>query len=363
MDAADPLHCIQVRQDYYLALGGTVLNRERKQPAPLEWLHFDSDEFPARERFARYVEANRGGAHAYEAGPHFRARLERWRLGRLVLHERWLNDVVHERTSARACEDGVDHLYLTILISGRYELDTGRGFAPIVPGRAAFVDMREAMRSRAHDAHVMTVSIARDLVESAVGEGDGLHGTILDTAAVGLLTDLARSIIRAGPALHATEAPGVTRAIVALLAAGFDRRRAVGDPGDRPSADVARFDRARQLVEQHLGDPQFGPAELIAQLGVSRATLYRLFRPQGGMQAYIQKRRLDRVRVALTSQEEQRPLASIATEAGFLSESHCSRLFLEAFGVRPGEYRGEVTGDSSLSGVGRRVPFWLRDLH
>ena len=48
-------------------------------------------------------------------------------------------------------------------------------------------------------------------------------------------------------------------------------------------------------------------------------------------------------------------------DSGFLSESHCSRQFLTAFGVRPGEYRAEILGAREGADQ-RRVDYWLAEL-
>lgn len=331
--------------------------------ALLEGLSFDSESFPPASRFEQYRLANRGGADAYEVGPNFRAKVQRWRLERIVIHERWFNDVVHERIGARAAQDGVEHFMLTVVLSGGYEVDSGQGFKRVTPGHSILIDMAETMRSRAQNAHVITLSLPREMVEGARGDSGGLHGTVLASSDGGLLADLLRSIAARAPQLAMADVPGITRALTALLSVAFDRWSQPRDPAEGFDADEARFQRARQRIEQLLGHPQFGPAALVAQLGVSRATLYRLFKPYGGLQNYIQRRRLDRVRVALSRPENQRPFPLVAAEAGFASESHCSRLFLEVFGVRPGEYRAEVAGEAPLAGTERRIDYWIRDLH
>ena len=326
----------------------------------LERLSFDSDLHPPHLRLDRYREINGAGVSASALGPDFRVRLERWRLDRVVLHERHLNDVRHIRTDAHVGADGVDHFVIHIVRSGSYQVDAGRGLVRVPPASLILVDMAQPMQSRSKDAHILTVSMARSLVTEALGSIRGLHGRVRGGDRVALFVDFAVALTGRVNALPPDMVRGTTRALIALFSA------AAGDLVEHErleasEADAARLDRARGTIEQRLGDPLFGPDALVAASGLSRATLYRLFRLEGGLMAYIQRRRLDQVRVALSRRSEKRSLATIAGDSGFLSESHCSRQFLSAFGIRPGEYRAEILGEGD-SGDERRVDYWVAEL-
>jgi AraC-like DNA-binding protein len=325
-----------------------------------ERLSFDSDLHPAHLRLDRYREINGAGVSASDLGPDFRVRLERWRLDRVVLHERHLNDVQHIRTEAHARTDGVDHFVIHIVRSGSYQVDAGAGLVSVPPPSIILVDMAQPMQSRSKDAHILTVSMARGLVAEALGSTRDLHGKVLTGNRVALFVDFALALAGRVNTLPPDMVHGTTRALIALLAA------ATGDLAEheRPEvseADAARLDRARGVIEQRLSDPMLGPDALVTATGLSRATLYRLFQPRGGLMAYIQRRRLDRVRVALSRKSERRSLAAIASDSGFLSESHCSRQFVSAFGIRPGEYRAEIL-DAAGGADERRVDYWVADL-
>lgn len=323
-------------------------------PASLaERLTFDSDAHPRGERLARYRAVNAGGAEATEAGPEFRATVRRWRLDRAVLHERWLNDVIHEVDPARL--GGLDHFMLTLVRAGRYEVDIGGGFAPVAPGAMVLLDMTRPMRSLAGDAHVVTTSLAREVVTTAAGPADDLHGLVLGEAEAGLLADFLVALVDRVDALPASSALAVTQVLAGLVGMALDQRK--GRSSREPAADAERLARVRWMIEQRLAEPRFGPEKVIADTGLSRATLYRLFQPHGGLAAYLRKRRLDRVRVALSDPHERRSLAALAADSGFASESHCSRLFAAAFGVRPGEYRA-----ARAEALRERLGYWFDEL-
>jgi hypothetical protein len=57
---------------------------------------------------------------------------------------------------------------------------------------------------------------------------------------------------------------------------------------------VATTSHIKRYIEQHLASPELSPASICAAFGLSRATLYRLFEPLGGIASSIRERRLAR---------------------------------------------------------------------
>jgi AraC-like DNA-binding protein len=327
-----------------------------------EHFSFDSDALPAGERFQHYREMNAGGAEAKEAGPHFRARVDRWRLDRAILHDRELNDVIHELDDGHGNAANFDHFTVTLIRSGRFDVDTGGGFVPIPPGSIYVIDMTRPMRSWARNAHTTTFSLARELTLATGADERLLHGLVLDRRRGALLADFMVSLVARVDDLPGDAIVSITQAFASLLAVGLDLQVAEDPDAEIGIEDMARLQRVRRLIEQRLVDPLFGPDVAIGQSGLSRATVYRLFKPHGGLSAYIQKRRLDRVRVALSDVTNGRALPEIVQACGFLSESHCSRLFRSAFGVRPGHYRAELIKARDAGLPEERLHYWHPEL-
>jgi AraC family transcriptional regulator len=81
---------------------------------------------------------------------------------------------------------------------------------------------------------------------------------------------------------------------------------------------------------------------IAAELGVSRATLYRDFASAFGCSPgeYLRRTRIDAAAAALAS--DRRPIADIAADYGFYDQSHFDRVFRSARGLTPSEYRRDV---------------------
>ncbi len=97
--------------------------------------------------------------------------------------------------------------------------------------------------------------------------------------------------------------------------------------------------RATAYIDRHLGDRDLSAATVARRIGVSRSVLYRLFEPAGGVTRFVQQRRVAQLRRSLSRPDEHRTVDELATASGFTSPSHAGRLFRDAFGVPPGEYR------------------------
>ena len=107
-----------------------------------------------------------------------------------------------------------------------------------------------------------------------------------------------------------------------------------------PEAADSPLERAARFVDEHLSSSTFHPRLLSEHLGLSRASLYRLFAAFGGVQAFIIRRRLDSSFRALTEGEGARAsIKSIVFRHGFLSEAHFSRCFRARFNLSPSEVR------------------------
>lgn len=297
-----------------------------------EQLRFSSDALPEAERFARYRTLYARGANAVQTGPAFRAEVTGWRLDRALLFDRELNDVGHQRPADRLAADGFDHFTLTLLVAGVLEVDRGWGWQTIRPGELMLLDMLRPADNRMRGARIITVSLARERVAAASSAVEALNGVVIPPAQAGLLADYLHSLVRRLPGLPASAIPAATQPIGTLLAVVL---AAGGEALQLPG----HADRVRQLIEARLGDPAFTATSAIAASGLSRATLYRLFQPFGGLALYLRQRRLNRVRAALADPGDTRSFDDIAQDSGFSSASHGNRLFQQAFGIRPGAFR------------------------
>jgi AraC-like DNA-binding protein len=115
-----------------------------------------------------------------------------------------------------------------------------------------------------------------------------------------------------------------------------DAVRSALEPGDFRPSDAALAVAVKSHVLAHLDDLGLTSAELLRTFHCSRATLYRLFKEEGGVATFIRDQRLDRCLDELLSPAAaDRPIRETATRWGFENPSHFHRLFTSRFEAPP----------------------------
>lgn len=308
---------------------------------PVERIEFDTELLPPDSRLARYRALYSAGADIQQTGPNLRATFRGWRLDRAFLYDRRLNDVGHSRDPENLSRYGLSHWTATLVLSGRLTVDLGMGIMGLTAGDLVFTDTNAPLRNEACNVHVATLSMASRRLEDMVGPLDGLHGLIANGAHTELYDPFIRSLLKSLPTLGERSLPGLTTALGGLLASTIEVCRS-RENALAQSRQNTRLLELQAVVDARLSDPDFGPEEAIAEVGLSRATLYRALRAQGGLAKFILARRLEYVRRLLSHPGEDRRFGVIARAAGFEDENQANRAFLARFGTRPGIYRAAV---------------------
>lgn len=261
------------------------------------------------------------------------------RLPRMLLFDRRLAGISHARSPRRVARDGFDHVAVHLVLAGSLMLEVPGAIRRIEAGSLALFDLTRPQRTWTEGAHLVTASIARDRLDAATLDDLDLHGLVLGPREAGLVTDFARSLAAHAAALTPQIAGAATDSLCLMLGATLAGLRDKDTPLPPPVASVRARARAVAYIAQHLGDRGLTSADIAAGAGLSRSALYRLFEPAGGVARFVQQQRVAHLRRALARADEHRTIDELAGAAGFTSPSHAGRLFRDAFGVPPGEYR------------------------
>lgn len=92
----------------------------------------------------------------------------------------------------------------------------------------------------------------------------------------------------------------------------------------------------KTAIEKNLQEADLGPEVLAEKLGVSRASLYRMFKDDGGVARYVLDRRLQNAFAELVSLNAERGVVSrTAQRWGFRDPGTFNKQFRSRFGVAP----------------------------
>ncbi|MEO1303491.1 MAG: AraC family transcriptional regulator [Pseudomonadota bacterium] len=116
---------------------------------------------------------------------------------------------------------------------------------------------------------------------------------------------------------------------------------AIGTPPQREDvraqAREALFALICRYIDDELDQSEVTASDLLQKFGVSRAGLYRMFEPYGGVRNYITMRRTVRAMLEISRKINQRGIVTAAAERwGFSSAPNFNRAVKRIFGATPG---------------------------
>lgn len=269
---------------------------------------------------------------------------EAWYLGGMIAIDLQVNAQSHARTARHVRADQVDHYRLTLKVQGLQSCDLGGQVVALHRGDMLLVDQAAPECSHFHGAHGhnLVFFIPRDTLDEALPAPMSVHGASPRGAAASLLAEHLTSVMRHLPQMTPEDAPDVTAATVHLLSAAL---KATPDSLGlaRPVIESSLLRQACRYIDLHLGEESLSATTVATFFKISRATLYRLFEPHGGVAGYIKERRLLRIHAMLSGPGHSVRLQEIAEDHGFKTVPHLCREFRQLFGYAPSDARGQRT--------------------
>ena len=213
----------------------------------------------------------------------------------------------------------------------------------------------------------VTLWIPRARMLSSISDDQALHGlTVKAKSPTGMLIGTClRSLAAQAAHVNVQEldalASGVIDLTACVIAPLLKSETAAG-----ADTRLASFVTIRRFIDRNLSSPDLGPETIAKKFALSRASLYRLFDPIGGVAGYIRKQRLDQIYQELTTAElSNQRISQIAYRFGFKDFSAFSRLFRKTYGVSPRQARDAMRKNISYTvlkadhGLGPSLRGWL----
>lgn len=272
-----------------------------------------------------------------------------------------------QRSRRRTAQDGIDHILVQLYRQGRNAGICGKTSLNARPGDLILLDMGQTVDTQTDDYDNLTLVIPRQILSPFCKHPERLHGQVLsgDSLSGSVLRNHIETLWNNIDKVTAHEVQGITTGLVGLISAYFS---GIPVPEELPEIQAARLEIIQNYIDTHLSSPDLTPHNLAARFYVSRARLYRLFAPLGGLASYIREQRLQRALVSLSHPANRnRYISEIAASVGFFDEAHFSRLFRRTFGISPTDARRCTLMErpiTTLHGVhlDRSYEGWVRNL-
>lgn len=293
----------------------------------------DTTTMPVAEQFRSWAAHSRNSQLTPGNDGAFRAQGAFWDLGSAVMAEVRLDPFVSDRTLEMVRATGADHLQIVAIFDGCVRFQSGDLDQSCRAGDVFVRDYARPSRATSTRIHCATVSLRRRFFEHLAGPVD-VNGVLPNAPESALLNTMLRAMARHLPYVEASSAPFYARMLRDMLAAAT-----IGLPRSRP---VSRDGSRRADVQAYIAAQPPGALSIPAmldRLGMTRSTLYRLFRQDGGVIAYDRMRRLRALYRDITDPLESRSIADLGARQGFFEKAVLARTFKATFGCSISELR------------------------
>ena len=285
-----------------------------------------------------------------DARASFAVNMTSWQFADVAISFGASSAATFDRSEQTIARSGLDHIsILAYLVDGSVEID-GRE-TDLMAGDIFFFDLTRRCTIRVPDYKCISLILPREMLTPLVPNLDNLHGYILRKSRPlnHMLFSHLQNLYAEASALDLHDARTAVRAtasLIATLAHAITNGRAAAGP----NTSFASLHALRRVVDANLANPDLRPEFLCQQLAMSRASLYRLFEPLGGVRRYIQQRRLTRAYQSITDPSHAGDrIGTIAARYGFSNDSVFSRAFRETFGMSPSDLRDAWRGSNSAN--------------
>ncbi len=274
---------------------------------------------------------------------HFRGKLEVTDIGGVPISHFAHTSLRTEATADMVRRNGRhSRVYAILRLSGNASYQQGDQEAKTRPGDLVVLNARPAV-CMTEPSSSLVLDLPRERLETVLGPSRLFSALTVgaDLASATLASTYFRDLVRLGDRL-APDAAARMASIgidLDLIAASIAERLA--QEVSRPLHETVTVQRAKTYVEANLGDPDFGPPELAAAVGVSLRRLQEMFHERGRhVSDYIWERRLLRAGHQLSKIEHGHlQIGAVAYSCGFSSQAHFSRRFKAHHGMTPSEFR------------------------
>ena len=268
------------------------------------------------------------------------------------------------RDPRRIARSGLDLIFVQMTLEGSDVRLVNGETVLVEAGDISLFDLSRSIHAQTQHCRNLTLVLPRHLLFGKDAQNDALHGLVLrrTTSTARLIGSHLRALFDDLSDITQAEAPAIVTATANLVTNLIGPQMAARGPS--PTVRGAAIMEIRRYIERHIAMPDLGPDHLCKTFGLSRASLYRLFEPIGGVTDYIRSRRL-RSAFRMLANDRSRTVGEIAYACGFADISAFSRAFRHQFGMSPSEVRdagdqGPLAFGSAERSGATSVHDWLR---
>ncbi|MEX0285630.1 MAG: hypothetical protein AB3N23_13560 [Paracoccaceae bacterium] len=233
----------------------------------------------------------------------------------------------------------LEGVLLVYVISGSVELGLNFTKRVLSPGTVAIVDYEQPFYTGSPERRHISMTIPYDMI----GYQPGVHEPLIEFSPDSPLARVIGTTLlnahRVAKDCSQLDLDLLGRGVTALLRSMISTTSSAETIGRVFARDVKRS-VCRYIVE-NLQEEDISVDKICVQNGVSRASLYRMFEPEGGVRKYVVSSRLQKIYDELSKSEPGRGVITrTINKWGLFDPSTFNKQFREKFNCKPSEVIG-----------------------
>jgi AraC-like DNA-binding protein len=239
----------------------------------------------------------------------------------------------------RSLKSGYDGVIVQFILEGQCDFSGDACSTSHGSGGITIVDMSREAIGVTSKVDTINLVIPRYVLSKHIVNIESLHLQTLNQASVmtRLLANHLRMLRKEAQSITQNEILDVSKLTIELVILALQYHIKITNLAP-PALDNSLLFNIKEYICSNIQSADLNVLDICTEYHISRAKLYRITEPLGGVASFIRKQRLNHAYHLVSSNEEAKvQISTIAFQSGFKSLSNFSLLFKEEFGVSPSE--------------------------
>jgi len=239
----------------------------------------------------------------------------------------------------RALKSGYDGLIVQLFLEGHCDYSGDASSISNGVGGITILDMSREAIGVTSKVDTINLVVPRHVLSKHIVNLESLHLQTLNQTSVmtRLLVNHMTMLGKEAKSITQNEILDVSKLTIGLLISALQYHIKTANLSP-PRLDNTLLFEIKEYVCLNIQSADLNVPNICTKYNISRAKLYRITEPLGGVASFIRKQRLHHAyRLVRSNEETKVQISTIAFQSGFKSLSNFSLLFKEEFGISPSE--------------------------
>ncbi len=300
----------------------------------------------------------------------FYAHLDAAMIGQTMLANTRSTGAIYKRSRKALSADGIDSIMVQLYLSGATDFDSPQIYSEVLQGDIIVYDLAKPVANNNTNFNNLSILFPRELIESYLPTVSRWHGQVLprNRPLTKLLKQHMISLHKLGGELTIETSVCTQRTLLDLASSALQHSADIL-PKHAETLPTALLIEIKQFIRKNLHKFDLYPSTIASAFHLSRAQLYRVTEPLGGLSSHIREQRMRHaLQLIQSAQHHHLSIAEIGYQCGFSCPNSFSRNFKKFYNFSPRDARSaphlalKAANESGINGPDRSYESWVKSL-